>query len=464
MPMSITSSLSVPMRRVRAFSLSSLVPVAAFLAACSGGGDGPTGGGQQTPTVATVTVTGTASLETGKTTVLTARALDATGTAISGKAFSWSSSADAVASVASDGTVTAKTTGAATISASVDGKTGSLAVTVTAPVSGVSSVVVSGTPTLQAGATTKLSATINSVTGGTLSLPVTWSSSDNTMMTVASDGTVSALRIGTVTITASAGGTSGSLVVTSSLAPYTFNFPSGTSSDDAQMIKDLVQFGTAYFQTTFGRTITTPTTVSGVTGGAGCDARAGNAAFTGAGQVTFCVANQGWTVQGPISKQKIVVHELFHVWQFQYGWLTKPQPGPAWIIEGSAELVGYLGVDAKGLLPLSTTRGCVVKEVTDFAKQQPPGLPPLSAVESAQAFQSTIGPLYSLSLTAMDYLTAGTGAGVLSLKTYTDAVAAGQAPTAAFQAAFNTSLSTFYAQFPTYYNTLPIPAQYLCRV
>jgi len=225
-----------------------------------------------------------------------------------------------------------------------------------------------------------------------------------------------------------------------------------------------VQFGAAFFLSTFGRTITKPTTVSGVLSAPGCS-QGGAAAFTGAGAVTFCVGNPGWQQPGPISRQKIAIHELFHVWQFEYKWLGNANPtanGATWIIEGSAELVGYLGIDAKGLLPIATTRGCVVKEVTDFAKQQPPGLPALSQVESAQQFQTTVGPIYSLSLTAMDQLTSNSG--IASLKVYTDQIAGGVEWHTAFQTAFGTSTSAFYNQFPTYYNGLPIPAQYLCRV
>jgi hypothetical protein len=282
-------------------------------------------------------------------------------------------------------------------------------------------------------------------------------------MSVASDGTVSALRLATVTITATAGGKSGALDVTSTLAPYTFNFPAGTSSTDAQAIRDAVQFGHSFFRTTLGRTITKPTTVTGATSATGCDSRSGNAAFTGPGAVTFCVANQGWIANGPVSRQKIAIHELFHVWQFEAKWLGTPTPtGAAWIIEGSAELVGYLAIDAKGMLPMSTTRGCVVKEVTDFAKQQPPGLPPLNSVEPLPVFQTTVGPLYAYSLTALDQLT--TAAGIRSLQVYADAIGSGGQWQTSFQAAFGQTPAAFYAQYPAYYATLPIPATYLCRV
>ena len=329
----------------------------------------------------------------------------------------------------------------------------------------VASITVSGATSLEAGTTAQLSATVKDSTGATLtSVPVTWSTSDPTLMTISSDGTLTATHIATVTITATAGGKSATLDVTSKLTPFTFNL-SGASASDTRMILDAVQFGAGFYKTTFGRGLVNPTTVTALTSGPGCDARSGNAAFTGSGAVTFCVGNQGWLLNGPISRQKITIHELFHVWQFEAKWLGNPTlAGADWIIEGSAELVGYLGVDAMGLLPINTLRGCVVKEVTDFAHQQPPGLPALSTVESAQTFQTTVGPLYSYSLTAMDELTTKAPNGIVSLRTYADAIGSGTAWQTAFQTAFGMTTSAFYNQYPAYYATLPIPPVYLCRV
>jgi hypothetical protein len=326
---------------------------------------------------------------------------------------------------------------------------------------------VSGAATLEAGATTKLTAVAKDATGATITgVTFTWSSSDPAMMSVANDGTVSALRIGAAKVTATAANQSGSLDLTSSLTPYTFSFPGGTPDAEAQRIKDAVQFGHAFFKTAFGRTITKATSVVGAASAAGCDSRSGAAAFAAPQSVTFCVSNQGWTANGPKMRQKITIHELFHVWQYEYQWLGIGHDGAAWVTEGSAELVGFYGVDGMGLIPLATSRGCNIKENPDFKTRNPPGLPPLSNVESVQAWQTTQGPLYALAFTAMDQLTTS-GGGIASLKTYSDAIAANSSTTgwqAAFQTAFGTSTSAFYGQYPTYYNTLPVPSAYLCGV
>jgi hypothetical protein len=154
-----------------------------------------------------------------------------------------------------------------------------------------------------------------------------------------------------------------------------------------------------------------------------------------------------------------VQHEVFHLWQFEYKWLGTPSlPGAHWVIEGSAELMGFRGVDARGLLSFSTALGCQLKEVADFA----PGVPPLSNVETAQTFSGTAGPMYPLSMIAMDRLTAVRG--LVSLKAYADAIASGTAWQAAFESSFGTTTSAFYSQFPAYRSGLPVPPQYLCGV
>jgi hypothetical protein len=87
-----------------------------------------------TPTpVNVVTVTpSNASLQVGATATLTATAKSASGTTLQGRTITWSSSAPTVATVA-NGVVTAVTPGNATITATSEGKSGTAAITVTAP-------------------------------------------------------------------------------------------------------------------------------------------------------------------------------------------------------------------------------------------------------------------------------------------------------------------------------------------
>src|SRR5690606_28379132 len=86
------------------------------------------------PVVASVAVSpGSVSLTVGGTRQFSATARDASGGTVAGTA-TWSSSNQSVATVSSSGLVTARAAGSATISATVEGRTGSGSLTVSAPV------------------------------------------------------------------------------------------------------------------------------------------------------------------------------------------------------------------------------------------------------------------------------------------------------------------------------------------
>lgn len=90
----------------------------------------PTTPKDETPTVTTVTVTGsTSDLTVGETVQLSANALDQKGATMSGQTFTWTSSNNAVATVSSTGLVTAVAAGAFDITAAVSGKSGKFTAT-----------------------------------------------------------------------------------------------------------------------------------------------------------------------------------------------------------------------------------------------------------------------------------------------------------------------------------------------
>lgn len=103
----------------------------ALVVACSGSGDDGTSPPPSTP-VASVIISPGPSLDlvVGATTQLTATARDGQGNVLSGRAISWSSTAQGVATV-SNGLVTAVAVGAAQIRATSEGKTGEVTISVT---------------------------------------------------------------------------------------------------------------------------------------------------------------------------------------------------------------------------------------------------------------------------------------------------------------------------------------------
>ncbi len=129
------------------------------------------------------------------------------------RAVSWKSSNTSVATVDASGTVKAVKAGTAMVTATAGGKSASVKVTVASGYVAVSSVSISGGSfSLKAGASRKLSATV--APSNATDRAVSWKSSNTSVATVDASGTVKAVKAGTATITATAGGKSASVTVT----------------------------------------------------------------------------------------------------------------------------------------------------------------------------------------------------------------------------------------------------------
>jgi hypothetical protein len=101
----------------------------ALLLAC-GGGDDPV---EPAPVASVVLDPTTLQLLVGQSAPLTATARDNAGVTLAGRTIAWTTSNAAVATAASNGTVTGVSAGSATITATVEGKTATAAVVVVAP-------------------------------------------------------------------------------------------------------------------------------------------------------------------------------------------------------------------------------------------------------------------------------------------------------------------------------------------
>ncbi len=170
------------------------------------------------PGVQSVEVTpNTLNLDIGATSQLSAIARDALGSVIPDAGFDWTSDNDAVAEVSPSGLVTARGAGSARIIATSQGKSDTATVTVNAaPPPSVDSVdVTPATLEIEVGESAQLVATAIDGDGHTVpGATFTWSSSDNGVATVSTDGKVQAIAVGTVTIRAVAGDKAGSASVT----------------------------------------------------------------------------------------------------------------------------------------------------------------------------------------------------------------------------------------------------------
>lgn len=170
--------------------------------------------------MATVSVALSATqITVGGTATATTELRSAAGAVVTGRAVSWTSSTPTVATVNDAGTVTALAAGAATITATSEGKTGSSSLTVIpAPVATVQ--VTLALPSVIVGTTTTASAVLRDERGATLTgREVAWSSSTPGVATVDISGAITTLAVGSTVITATSEGKSATATLTVTPVP-----------------------------------------------------------------------------------------------------------------------------------------------------------------------------------------------------------------------------------------------------
>jgi trimeric autotransporter adhesin len=165
--------------------------------------------------VASITVSpSSSSIDVEKTVQLSATARDAWNDVIPGQAFTWSTSNASRATVSSSGLVRGVSAGQVTITASSGGRTGSATVTVRD--NPVASVTVTPAATVASrGQQVQLQVQLRDAQGNVLTgRQVSWTSSNGRIATVNSSGLVQTQRRGSVEITATSEGVSGTARIT----------------------------------------------------------------------------------------------------------------------------------------------------------------------------------------------------------------------------------------------------------
>jgi plastocyanin len=211
-------TLTHPSPSIRALRRLTLSVIGAALAASCGGGGGDSnpGGVGPSTTVSSITLSATStSVPVGSSVQLSAVAKSASGSVISTPALTWSVAPAGIAAVNASGVVTGQAPGTATVTASANGVSGTMSITVTAVTQGAPTLTVSAvTNQIFVGSTLPLTATFRDASGAVVNgKTIAWTSSDNTRATVSSAGVVTGVAIGSAVITATADGISGAFSV-----------------------------------------------------------------------------------------------------------------------------------------------------------------------------------------------------------------------------------------------------------
>ena len=197
----------------------------------------------QAPAEVVVTPAEVALTAIGEEAQLSAEVLDGGGQVIAGAAVTWSSSDASVASVDGSGLVTAEGNGSATVTATSGGASGSAAISVAqapARVTNEPAEVVRAV-----GDSVRLMARVSDASGHPITdAIVSWSSSNTSVASVDSSGMVTAVAVGSATVTASSGPARGEVPVL--VIPITTSVSVAPATDTMTMGDTLRFVATAF--------------------------------------------------------------------------------------------------------------------------------------------------------------------------------------------------------------------------
>ncbi|MCA1692460.1 MAG: hypothetical protein LC733_09755 [Actinobacteria bacterium] len=131
----------------------------------------------------------------------------------------------------------------------------------------------------------------------------------------------------------------------------------------------------------------------------------------------------------------VAAHEFMHFWQQDVG-APREAVGPVWLLEGSAELLGYRALIAAGLATENETREFSLRRVA-------PDTPSLQTMERRSSDDDEFS--YPLSFLAAELLIAGTGVG--SFRDYWRSLSRSTPWETAFTESFGVTPGEFYARF-----------------
>ena len=231
-----TAHRGVPIQRAARRPWVTLVTAVLLgMTACTSDSTGPTSNEPPVPpppppsppiAIASVVVTPESTVITslGETTQLSAGARDPDGNPLAGKTFVWASSNPNAVTVGPSGSATAVSNGEATITATAEGVQGTASVTVVQEAATISVTPASATLT-SLGETAQLSVNAVDANGNAIADPaISWSSSDEDVLTVDASGLATAVLNGSAVVTATSSGISATATMTVDQVAVTLAF------------------------------------------------------------------------------------------------------------------------------------------------------------------------------------------------------------------------------------------------
>jgi hypothetical protein len=218
-----------------------------------------------------------------------------------------------------------------------------------------------------------------------------------------------------------------------SRAKLTFRTEAGIATEDRDDIKEGLRLAQDFFDDSFGIDVAQPVIVV-IQRGASAPA----SAYANEHTLTFSTEHSVWRDSSALHRTKIAIHEYFHVLQSELD--GGRQPGPRWLLEGSAEYVAWQAVVAQGLVDESAVRDRWV----GGALHGPTADVPLDQL-AFDVDPSVACCLYEVAPLAVGELVASVG--IKALRAYYTAIGTGTPWADAFAKAFGQTPEEFYDVF-----------------
>ncbi len=302
-------------RRFLRLSVCTISTIALTIAGVACGGVSSNNGGSGgTKTLSSLAVSpATASIQAGESQQFTATAKYNDGsTADVSSTVTWTVNSSSIASVSKSGLVTASAAGSVTVTASLNGMTGSAALTVQTATKTLASLSVTpATASIAVGATQQFTATATYTDGttGNVSSSATWSSSSTSIATISASGLATAVAAGQTNIAASYQGKSVSATLTATAATVTSIAVTPASASLQVGATQQFTATATYSDGTTGNVSSSATWSSSATTVATINS-SGLATAVGAGQATITATYQGQTGSATLTATALTVTAL----------------------------------------------------------------------------------------------------------------------------------------------------------